>query len=129
MAYRQMANFCRRAGLRQNPDFSGFASRRIWIPTFPGLAEGYLQESIGFPDLPMVISGKPSLSRTCRWLSPGNHRFTGLAVRRRVYSGYTLNSLQSAEKYFRLRPNRRDASARLPPVFFRVLSAIAFLQA
>src|SRR5437016_5420982 len=103
MAYRQMAGICRRAGLRQNPDFSGFVSRKIWIcgglpmvisrkPSvsrtyrwlspgnhrFPRLTDGYLRETIGFPDLSMVISGKPSVSRTYRWLSPGNHRFPGL---------------------------------------------------
>src|SRR5712692_2518270 len=60
---------------------------------FSGLADGYLRETTGFPDLPMVISGKPPVSRTlpvvisgkplvsrtCRSLSPGNHRFPGLA--------------------------------------------------
>jgi len=59
---------------------------------FPGLTDGYLRETIGFPDLPMVISGettgfpdlpmvisgKPPVSQTYRSLSSGNHRFPGL---------------------------------------------------
>src|SRR5436309_13926946 len=94
--------FGRRAGLRQNPDFSGCASRKIWIPRFPRLADGYLEEASGFPDLLMVISGshwfprvaygyleeagglpdllmvisgKQVVSRVCCWSCWGNPRF------------------------------------------------------
>src|SRR5712692_6548597 len=44
----------------------------------PGFADGYLRESTGFPDLSIVIFGKPLVSPTCRSSSPGNHRFPRL---------------------------------------------------
>src|SRR2546426_42509 len=49
-----------RTGLWLNPDFSGFA---------------------GFRDLPVVMLGKPPVSRTCQSSCRGNHRFPGLASR------------------------------------------------
>src|SRR5438876_11070371 len=73
-----------RAGLRQNPDFSGFASRKIWISALPGIADGHVGETSGFPDLLMVISRKPVVSQTRRWSCRGNRRFAGL-VKRRLY--------------------------------------------
>jgi hypothetical protein len=48
---------------------------------FPGLVDRHLGETTAFPDLSIVISGKPLLSRTCRSLSRGNQCFPGLADR------------------------------------------------
>src|SRR2546426_294200 len=61
--------FSRRAGLRQNPDFSGFASRKIWIPVLPGLAGSHVAEAARFPDLLVRMSRKPPASRTCWFAS------------------------------------------------------------
>ena len=81
---------------------------------FPGLADGHLRETSSF--------------RTCPRSSRANQWFPRLDDQHLIYSGFTLSSLQSAEKYFGLRSSRRAASARLPPVFCRVLSIIAFFE-
>src|SRR5206468_10780827 len=82
---------------------------------FPGLADGHLRETSSF--------------RTCPRSSRANQWFPRLDDQHLIYSGFTLSSLQSAEKYFGLRSSRRAASARLPPVFCKVLSIIAFFEA
>src|SRR5260370_42660186 len=71
--------FSRRAGLPQNPDFSGFTSRKIWIPALPGLAGPHLPEDALFRDLLIRISRNMPSCRTCWFASPGICPLAGLA--------------------------------------------------
>src|SRR5206468_10604950 len=82
---------------------------------FPGLADGHLRETSSF--------------RTCPRSSRANQWFPRLDDQHLIYSGFTWSSLQSAQKYYGLRSSRRAASARLPPVFCKVLSISAFCEA